>query len=112
MPFINGVDFNDISSINGADWTSVTDISGVSVSHGATCTPLRLGYADGRINPLTDSCTARPRFYDWDATNELLFVSGGCGTTFAIAGYYSDGITIYFWGASEGSWVEVQPCGR
>jgi len=112
MPSINGIDFNNISSLNGVSWNSVTDINGVEVTHGLTCTPLRLGYADGRRNPLTDSCTATTQFYDWDATNELLYVSGGCGITFAIAGYYSDGAIIYFWGGFAGSWVVVQPCGR
>ena len=112
MPSINGTDFNNISSLNGVSWNSVTNIGGVSVSHGVTCTPFILGFSDGRRTPLTDACTAIPRFYDWDATNELLYDSNGCGVTFARIGYYSDGATIYFWGGSAGSWVEVQPCRR
>jgi len=112
MPFINGVDFNDINAINGVSWNSVADISGVEVTHGATCTSFRLGYSDGRRNPPEQSCLATPQDYDWDATNELLYDFGGCGVTFAVAGYYSDGAIIYFWGAFAGSWVVVQPCGR
>jgi hypothetical protein len=112
MPIINGVNFDNIVSLSGVPKSSIVNISGVPISQAPSCTPFRLGYADGRRNPLTDSCTATPQFYDWDATNELLYVSGGCGVTFAVAGYYSDGITIYFWGAFAGSWVVVQPCGR
>jgi len=100
MPFINGVDFNDINAINGVSWNSVADISGVEVTHGASCTPYRFGYSDGRRNPPSDSCLATPLFYDLDETNGLLYVSGGCGVTFAVAGYYSDGARIYFWDGS------------
>jgi len=111
MPTINGVDFNDINSINGVSWNSVADISGVSVSHGASCTPFRLGYSDGRRNPPSDSCLATPEFYDLDITNQLLYVLGQCGTTFAIAGYYSDGTNIFFWDGSS-SLSFFSACGR
>lgn len=111
MPSINGVDFNNISSLNGVSWNSVTDICGVPVSHGASCTPISLGYSDGRRNPPSNSCTARTQFYDFDEINLLLYVSGGCGVTFAVAGYYSDGGTIYFWDGAE-SFTPFSPCGR
>ena len=112
MPSINGVDFNNISSLNGVSWNSVTNIGGVSVSHGASCTPTRYGYSDGRIiNPPSNACTAIQLFYDYDSTNNLLYVSGGCGTTFARAGYYSDGSLIYFWDG-ETSFTPFSPCGR
>lgn len=111
MPSINGVDFNNISSINGVSWNSVTNIGGVSVSHGASCTPTRYGYSDGRGNPPSDACTAIPLFYDLDETNGLLYVSGGCGVTFAVAGYYSDGSLIYFWNGAS-SFTPYSPCGR
>ena len=102
MPSINGVDFNNISSINGVSWNSVTDINGVPVSQGATCKPVFYGYSDGGKIPPSDACLRIPQSYDYDATNNLLYVAGGCGTTFAVAGYYSDGVTIYFWdGASS-----------
>jgi hypothetical protein len=119
MATVSGVPVQNITGISGVDATSITAISGVLTStipgwpsSGPTCTPFSLGFSDGRRNPLTDACTAIPRFYDWDATNELLYDSGGCGVTFARIGYYSDGATIYFWGGSAGSWVEVQPCPR
>jgi len=111
MPSINGVDFNNISSLNGVSWNSVSNICGVSVSHGASCTPTRFGYSDGRRNPPSDACLATPQDYDFDYTNNLLYVSGLCGDTFAIAGYYSDGILIYFWDGSS-SWTIYSPCGR
>jgi hypothetical protein len=111
MPSINGVDFNDIISINGVAWNSVTNIGGVPVSHAPSCTPLRLGYSDGRRNPPSDSCLATPQFYDFDATNNLLYTSGGCGTTFAVAGYYSDGVQIFFWDGAS-SFTPFGACGR
>jgi prepilin-type processing-associated H-X9-DG protein len=111
MPSINGVDFNNIVSINGVAWNSVTDISGVEVTHGLACTSTRLGYSDGRRNPPSYSCLATPQFYDFDATNELLYISGGCGITFAIAGYYSDGANIFFWDGSS-AWSYFGACGR
>jgi hypothetical protein len=111
MPSINGVDFNNISSLNGVSWNSVTNIGGVPVSHGASCTPYRLGYSDGRRNPPSSACSALPQFYDLDEINELLYISGGCGTTFAIAGYYSDGSKIWFWDGST-SFTLFGLCGR
>jgi hypothetical protein len=76
MPLINGIDFNNISSLNGVAWNSVTNIGGVSVSHGASCTTTPFGYADGRRNPPSDSCLAPPQLYDFDATNNLLYEGG------------------------------------
>jgi hypothetical protein len=111
MPSINGVDFNNISSINGAAWNTISSIGGVTVTHGPTCTPFRLGYSDGRRNPPSDACLATPQFYDLDEVNELLYVSGGCGTTFAIAGYYSDGNKIWFWDGAQ-SFTLFSLCGR
>jgi hypothetical protein len=111
MPFINGVDFNDINAINGVSWNSVADISGVEVTHGATCTPTPFGYADGKRFPPSDACLRIPQNYDFDSVNQLLYISGGCGTTFAIAGYYSNGIEIFFWDGA-GSWTNFGRCGR
>lgn len=111
MPSINGIDFNNISSLNGVAWNSVANIGGVSVSHGASCSPLRLGYSDGRRNPPTFACQATPQFYDFDFSSNLLYVSGGCGTTFAVAGFYSDGVTLYRWNGFT-IWEEVGACGR
>lgn len=111
MPSINGTDFNNISSLNGVAWNSVANIGGVPVSHGASCTRTSYGYSDGRRNPPEDSCLATPQDYDYDTTNNLLYVGGGCGITFAIAGYYSDGILIYFWDGFS-SFTVFAPCGR
>lgn len=111
MPSINGTDFNNISSLNGVSWNSVTDINGVPVSHGVTCTPVFYGYANGTIIPPSDACLRRPRNYDYDATNNLLYLEGGCGTTFAREGYYSDGILIYFWDGFSSFTIHA-PCDR
>ena len=111
MPSINGVDFNNISSINGVSWNSVTDINGVPVSGGATCTLVSYGYADGKTIPPRDACLRIPQSYDFDATNNLLYVAGGCGTTFAVTGFYSDGIEIYFWDGFS-SFTIFSTCGK
>ena len=111
MPSINGIDFNNISLLNGVSWNSISNIGGVPISHGVSCTPFRLGYSDGRRNPPSDACSVPPQFYDFDATNRLLYVSGGCGTTFAIAGYYSDGTNIFFWDGAQ-SWGYFGACGK
>lgn len=111
MPSINGVDFNSIGSISGVSWNSVANIGGVTITHGASCTPTAFGYSDGRSNPPSDACLARFENYDFDNVNALLYTSGGCGTTFAIAGYYSDGVLIYFWDGAS-SWTIFSPCGR
>jgi hypothetical protein len=111
MPSINGVDFNNISSLNGAAWNTISSIGGVPVSSGPTCTPYRFGYSDGRRFPPSDACLRIPLFYDLDEINGLLYVSGGCGTTFADAGYYSDGINIFFWGGTQ-NFSYSGPCPR
>jgi hypothetical protein len=111
MPSINGVDFNNISSINGVSWNSVSNICGVPVSHGASCTPISLGYSDGRKFPPEYACTASPFFYDFDSINQLLYTSNNCGISFAGAGYYSDGVDIYYWDGAE-IWTYFSACGR
>ncbi len=110
MPSINGTDFNNISSLNGVSWNSVTNIGGVSVSHGPTCTSVWYGYSDGRRFPVQYACTASQ--YEYAFGNDgVLYYAGSCGTSVAIAGYYSDGRMIYFWdGASN--FTPFQPCGR
>jgi hypothetical protein len=110
MPSINGVDFNNISSLNGAPWSSITNIGGVPVSSGPTCTPTVYGYSDGRRSPITDACTNTPLTYDFDLTNGILYNPGSCGSTLAVAGYYSDGRQIFFWdGASSFTFYDVCP---
>ena len=102
MSSINGIEFNNISSLNGADWTSVTDINGIPVSHEISCTPLMFGYSngEGKQTPAF-ACITYQEKYDFDIANQLLYVGGGCGITFAIAGFYSDGVTIFFWDGSS-----------
>jgi len=111
MPSINGVDFNNISSLNGAPWSSVANIGGVTVTHGPTCTIVRLGFADGRKNPPSFACASAPGgfLYDFDATNNVLYTSNNCGINFAGPGYYSDGMDIYYWDGSS-SWTVFGAC--
>jgi len=110
MPSINGVDFNNISSINGAPWSSITNIGGVTVTHGPTCTPTLFRYSDGRGFPPTAACTGPTAPYDFDTTNGILYNPGGCGSTLAAPGYYSDGREIFFWdGASSFTFYGMCP---
>ena len=109
---ISGVPWANLAKVSGIAKASISNIGGATSPPSVNCIPFPLGYSDGRNQPPEDACTARPRFYEFDDVNELLYESGGCGVTFAVAGYYSDGAIIYFWGAFAGSWVVVQPCGR
>lgn len=112
MSSINGIEFNNISSLNGVSWNSVTDMNDIAVSHGESCTGLMLGYSNGEEKQTPAyACITFQTEYDFDITNQLLYVGGGCGDTFAIAGYYSDGVTIFFWDGSS-SFTEFSPCGR
>jgi hypothetical protein len=111
MPSINGVDFNNVSSLNGVSWNSVTNIGGVSVSHAPSCTQVQFGYSDGRKNPPSFACINAPFSYDFDTINNLLYTSNNCGISFASAGYYSDGVNIYYWDGSE-IWSYFGACGR
>jgi hypothetical protein len=113
MPSINGVDFNNINSMNGVSWNSVDNIGNVPITHGPTCTIVRLGLSDGRKNPPSFACTSAPGgfLYDFDATNNLLYSSNNCGISFSGPGYYSDGITIFYWDGSS-SWTVFGACPR
>ena len=113
MPSINGVDFNNISSMNGVSWNSVANIGNVPITHGSACTTVRLGQADGRKTPPQAACTNQPGgfLYEFDATNNLLYTGNNCGISFAGPGYYSDGMTIYYWDGSS-SWTFFSPCPR
>jgi hypothetical protein len=111
MPSINGVDFNNISSLNGATWNTISSIGGVPVSSGPTCITLSLGYSDARRNPPSYACVATPQNYDFDDINELLYVSGGCGTSFAPIGFYSDGVKLWNWNGNS-NFILVGSCPR
>jgi len=111
MPSINGVDFNNISSLNGASWSSVSNIGGVPVTHAPTCTPIALGYSDGRRDPMEAACTNFPIVWDQDSSTGALYIPGQCGVTYAPTGFYSDGTTIYFYDGAN-SFFPVGSCPR
>jgi hypothetical protein len=92
MPSINGVDFNNVSSINGVSWSSVSDIGGVPVSSGPTCTRVSFGF--DRFDP-NASCTAPFDDWDYDNSNNILYVLGECGIKTIKNGFVSDGSRIY-----------------
>jgi len=118
MATVSGVPVENIGNIDGIDATSITSISSILTSNipgwpsaGPTCTIVRLGFADGRKNPPSFACASAPGgfLYDFDATNNLLYTSNNCGINFAGPGYYSDGITIYYWDGSS-SWTVFGAC--
>jgi hypothetical protein len=111
MPSINGVDFNNIGSVSGVSWNSVTNIGGVPVSHGASCTPVNYGFIANDGTPPTAACGERPQEYAYDATNNLLYIAGKCGVTFAQEGFYSDGRDVYYWDGAE-IFEYVTACGK
>lgn len=115
---ISGTSVQNITSISGAGATSITAIAGVPTStipgwpgSAPSCTSTPFGYSDGRRNPPEQSCLATPQDYDFDAINNLLYLSGECGSIYPIAGYYSDGGNIYFWDG-VGGWSFFSPCPR
>jgi len=59
-----------------------------------TCESVRYSYSplDGLA-----ACYAFPTFYDWDSTNGILYNEGGCGSSIASTGYYSDGTSYFIW---------------
>jgi hypothetical protein len=59
-----------------------------------TCEPVRYSYSPS--NGLA-ACNAEPIFYDWDSTNGILYNEGGCGSSIASTGYYSDGTSYFIW---------------
>ena len=112
-----------ISQVNGVPWESITQYVGVlkaniskitsedKPSIDPTCSTVSFGYSDGGRSPITDACINSPQLYSFDDTNQLLYIYNNCGVSFASAGYYSDGITIYFWDGAE-SWSVYGSCGR
>ena len=114
MATISGIDISLITSIGGVRITSISNIAGVSTSNipgwptGATCTTVFYGYADGSEREPAESCLVGTFPYDWDDTNQILYLGGGCGIAIAPNGYYSDGTTIYEW--NRGSWSEYGTC--
>jgi hypothetical protein len=59
-----------------------------------TCEPVRYSYSPS--NGLA-ACNAEPIFYDWDSTNGILYNEGGCGSSIASTGYYSDRTSYFLW---------------
>lgn len=109
MAKISGVPVENISGIYSIPVSTIQSIGGIATADipgwpgggGPSCTIFTLGYSDGRRQPPSDACIRGPQNYDFDSVNGLLYTSGGCGTTFAVAGYYSDGREIYFWDGAE-----------
>ena len=118
MATVSGVPVENISSIKGVAATSISNIMGVTTNSipgwpgsAPTCITLSLGYSDVRINPPSYACVATPQNYDFDDINGLLYVSGGCGTSFAPRGFYSDGVELWNWDG-DSNFILVGPCPR
>jgi len=59
------------------------------------------------------ACSAGASFYSFDSTNSLLYTFGGCGGDYAPEGFYSDGVSIYWWHTvgRDLVWETIGPCG-
>jgi len=117
MATVSGVPVENISSIKGVAATSISSIAGISTNSlpgwpgsAPTCTTLALGYSDGRRNPPSYACFATFENYDFDSTNKVLYVSGQCGITEALPGFYSDGVTLSDY--INGTLNDIGPCPR
>lgn len=107
---INGVPWANVVSLGGISKSSITNIGGVvTPPPGPTCTTEYYGYSDGRRNPPSDACTSPPQPYELDGSTGALYVSGGCGVTYANGGYYSDGRTISFFDGNTLQFYDVCP---
>jgi hypothetical protein len=114
----SGVSWSSISKINGISKASISKLAGIDSTSsgggggggsGPSCTTVYFGYADARSNPPARACDAPPQSYEFDATNNLLYTPGGCGSSFADPGFYSDGRTVYYWDG-ETSWTRIGKC--
>jgi hypothetical protein len=101
---ISGVAYESISSISGISKASIADIGGVPVSSGPTCTTVTYRYN----GDASTSCISSEASYEFDSTNNALYVSGQCGGTQASNGYYSDGVSVYSW--FNGTWSYYASC--
>ena len=109
---ISGVLWANLAKVGGIAKASITNIGGASTPPPPpSCVTLSLGYSDARRNPPTFACSAPPQIYDYDDINELLYVSGGCGTSFAPQGFYSDGVKLWNWNGSS-NFILVGSCPR
>jgi hypothetical protein len=101
---ISGVAYESISSIAGISKASIADIGGVPVSSGPTCTTVTYRYN----GDASTSCISSEASYEFDSTNNILYISGQCGGTQASNGYYSDGVSVYSW--FNGTWSYYASC--
>jgi len=117
MANVSGVPVENISSLSGVDVSSTSNLMGVPTSNipgwpsGVSCTPIALGYSDGRRDPYQAACTNFPIVWDQDSSNGALYIPGQCGVTNAPAGFYSDGRTIYFYDGAN-SFFPIDSCPR
>jgi hypothetical protein len=100
--------------MKGANVASITSIGGIATSTipgwptGATCETVYYGYVNGNKNQPKYACILEQFPYEWDGVTGILYNEGGCGTSPAETGYYSDGINISYW--DGGSFTDYGPC--
>ena len=110
MANINGIPVENIVNINSIDATSIQSISGIPTANisgwpgaGPSCESrsFRFGPSPGA------ACAGDSAFYDFDATNNILYVGGECGTGYATPGFYVDDNTNdrYWWHVVGKTWV-------
>jgi hypothetical protein len=101
---LSGVSWSSISKVNGITKSSISNIGGAPVSSGPTCTTVTYRYN----GDASTSCISSEASYEFDSTNNILYVSGQCGGTQASNGYYSDGVSVYSW--FNGTWSYYASC--
>jgi len=90
-------------------------IMGWSWSFFGTCTPTPtcddMSFSFGEAPGI--ACSAGASFYSFDTTNSLLYTFGSCGGDYAPEGFYSDGVSIYWWHTvgRDLVWEIIGPCG-
>ena len=96
---ISGVSWANLAKVSGIAKASISSIGGAPAGPppGPTCTTIYLGYADGRRQSPNDACSPPFAPYDYDSASGVIYTAGGCGNPsfIPVAGYYSDGGTIY-----------------
>lgn len=116
MGTISGVDVGLITKIGGISTSNIRYIGGVDTREipGWPSGPPSCNDVSFSFGPAPGiACSAGASFYSFDSTNNLLYNFGSCGGDFAIEGFYSDGMTVYWWHTVGRIlvWELIGPCG-
>lgn len=118
MATISGVPVENLVKVSDVAASTIQNISGIPTSNipgwpsaGPSCTTVYYGYSDGRRTPPEQACFEPPYEYALSSNGSVLYIGGFCGIIAAVAGFYSDGGTIYFFDGVS-SFFPYSACGR